>query len=89
APAIDERDPYKDGAMENKALLPQVPGSVFKIVVAAAAFENGLVHGQTFNCDRKINGEQEEKKKGMRSFEDSFAISCNRTFGELGKQLIA
>ncbi|QAV27323.1 penicillin-binding protein 2 [Anoxybacillus flavithermus] len=89
APAIDERDPYKDGAMENKALLPQVPGSVFKIVVAAAALENGLVHGQTFNCDRKINGEQEEKKKGMRSFEDSFAISCNRTFGELGKQLIA
>ncbi len=25
----------------------------------------------------------------MRTFEDSFAISCNRTFGELGKQLIA
>lgn len=88
-PAIDERDPYKDGAMENKALLPQVPGSVFKIVVAAAAFENGLVHGQTFNCDRKINGELEEKKKGMRTFEESFAISCNNTFAELGKQLIA
>ncbi|GIW50034.1 MAG: penicillin-binding protein 4B [Anoxybacillus sp.] len=89
APAIDERDPYKDGAMENKALLPQVPGSVFKVVVAAAALEHGLIHGQTFNCDQKINGELEEKKKGMRTFEDSFAISCNRTFGELGKQLIA
>lgn len=89
APAIDERDPYKDGAMENKALLPQVPGSVFKVVVAAAALEHGLIHGQTFNCDQKINGEPEEKKKGMRTFEDSFAISCNRTFGELGKQLIA
>ncbi|KIQ94523.1 Penicillin-binding protein A [Anoxybacillus thermarum] len=89
APAIDERNPYKDGAMENKALLPQVPGSVFKVVVAAAALEHGLIHGQTFDCDRKINGELEEKKKGMRTFEDSFAISCNRTFGELGKQLIA
>ncbi|EPZ39758.1 MULTISPECIES: penicillin-binding protein 2 [Anoxybacillus] len=89
APAIDERDPYKDGAMENKALLPQVPGSVFKVVVAAAALEHGLIHGQTFNCDQKINGEPEEKKRGMRTFEDSFAISCNRTFGELGKQLIA
>ncbi|MGG6431127.1 peptidoglycan D,D-transpeptidase FtsI family protein [Anoxybacillus sp. D401a] len=89
APAIDERNPYKDGAMENKALLPQVPGSVFKVVVAAAALEHGLIHGQTFNCDQKINGEPEEKKRGMRTFEDSFAISCNRTFGELGKQLIA
>ncbi len=89
APAIDERDPYKDGAAENRALLPQVPGSVFKVVVAAAALENGLVHGQTFNCDRKINGEPEEKKKGMRTFEESFAISCNNTFAELGKQLIA
>lgn len=89
APAIDERDPYKDGAAENHALLPQVPGSVFKVVVAAAALENGLVHGQTFNCDRKINGEPEEKKKGMRTFEESFAISCNNTFAELGKQLIA
>ncbi|MGJ7035069.1 peptidoglycan D,D-transpeptidase FtsI family protein [Anoxybacillus eryuanensis] len=89
APAIDERNPYKDGAAQNRALLPQVPGSVFKVVVAAAALENGLIHGQTFNCDRKINGEPEEKKKGMRSFEESFAISCNRTFGELGKQLLA
>lgn len=89
APAIDERDPYKDGAAENHALLPQVPGSVFKVIVAAAALENGLVHGQTFNCDRKINGEPEEKKKGMRTFEESFAISCNNTFAELGKQLIA
>ncbi|CUA81091.1 peptidoglycan D,D-transpeptidase FtsI family protein [Anoxybacillus suryakundensis] len=89
APAIDERNPYKNEAAQNKALLPQVPGSVFKVVVAAAALENGLVHGQTFNCDRKINGEPEEKKKGMRSFEESFAISCNNTFAELGKQLIA
>ncbi|WP_461200270.1 peptidoglycan D,D-transpeptidase FtsI family protein [Anoxybacillus sp. TBDG-1] len=89
APTIDERNPYKDEAAQNKALLPQVPGSVFKVVVAAAALENGLIHGQTFNCDRKINGEPEEKKKGMRTFEESFAISCNRTFGELGKQLIA
>ncbi|MBB6177929.1 cell division protein FtsI/penicillin-binding protein 2 [Anoxybacillus tengchongensis] len=89
APVIDERNPYKDGAAQNRALLPQVPGSVFKVVVAAAALENGLIHGQTFNCDRKINGESEEKKKGMRSFEESFAISCNRTFGELGKQLLA
>ncbi|KHF31320.1 Penicillin-binding protein 4B [Anoxybacillus sp. BCO1] len=49
--------------MENKALLPQVPGSVFKVVVAAAALEHGLIHGQTFNCDQKINGEPEEKKE--------------------------
>ncbi|MBB5354620.1 cell division protein FtsI/penicillin-binding protein 2 [Anoxybacillus mongoliensis] len=89
APAMDERNPYKNEAAQNRALLPQVPGSVFKVVVAAAALENGLVHGQTFNCDRKINGEPEEKKKGMRSFEESFAISCNNTFAELGKQLIA
>ncbi|WP_297992401.1 penicillin-binding protein 2 [Anoxybacillus sp.] len=89
APAIDERDPYANNAAQNQALLPHVPGSIFKVVVAAAALEHGLVQGQQFNCNRKINGEPEEKKKGTRTFEDSFAISCNNTFAELGKQLIA
>jgi penicillin-binding protein 4B len=64
-------------------------GSIFKTVVAAAAIDQSLDDpARLFNCSVKINGEPETKYNyGMLSFTDSFARSCNRTFGELAKEL--
>jgi cell division protein FtsI/penicillin-binding protein 2 len=89
-PEMDEDDPYKDGAAENQALLPQIPGSIFKVVVAAAAIEKGLVPSErTFDCSKKINGEPNDADDdSFLSFKDSFAVSCNNTFGILGKELV-
>ncbi|MCZ0756039.1 peptidoglycan D,D-transpeptidase FtsI family protein [Anoxybacillus sp. J5B_2022] len=89
-PAMDPHDPYKNGGAENQMLLPQIPGSVFKTVIAAAAVETGIVNDkQTFDCSRKIDGTPDvEHTYGQLSFEKSFAVSCNNTFATLGKQLV-
>jgi cell division protein FtsI/penicillin-binding protein 2 len=68
------------------------PGSIFKTVIAAGAIEENIINPQSsFNCDLDIQGKplvEEKDKKGVLDFEDSFAQSCNYTFGELGKQLV-
>ncbi|MBB5324852.1 cell division protein FtsI/penicillin-binding protein 2 [Anoxybacillus tepidamans] len=90
-PAMNPRDPYKNNGAENQMLLPQIPGSVFKTVIAAAAIETGIAtKRRTFNCSRKIDGTtpDTEHAYGMLSFEKSFAVSCNNAFATLGKQLV-
>lgn len=71
------------------------PGSIFKIVVAAAAIENGIDIDRTYTCDGhvQLNGLSVkcdtggESGHGEISFEDAFAQSCNSFFIQLGQEL--
>lgn len=90
-PNMNPRDPYKNRGAENQMVLPQIPGSVFKTVVAAAALEEGLASpAAMFDCSKKIDGTtlDEEHDYGMLNLADSFAVSCNNAFAALGKQLV-
>jgi cell division protein FtsI/penicillin-binding protein 2 len=88
-PLFDPDQPYKQGG-KNHTILPQIPGSVFKIVTAAAAIEkNKIEPGRHFNCDLKLQGEGGAKRElGKLTFEQSFVQSCNFTFGKLSNELI-
>lgn len=88
-PTINKKDPYSGAGITNMMLKQQIMGSVFKTVVAAAAIDNNLDDpARMFNCSKKINGKPELKYNyGMLDFTNSFARSCNRTFGELASEL--
>ncbi|MEH7119045.1 penicillin-binding transpeptidase domain-containing protein [Neobacillus vireti] len=88
-PAVNKKDPYSGAGIANKMLKQQILGSVFKTVVAAAAIDHNLDNpSRQFDCSKKINGKPEVKYNyGMLDFTNSFARSCNRTFGELAKEL--
>lgn len=88
-PAINKNDPYSSAGVTNKMLKQQIMGSVFKTVVAAAAMDHNLDNPtRLFDCSKKINGKPELKYNyGMLNFSDSFARSCNHTFGELAQEL--
>ncbi len=88
-PVINSNDPYSGSGITNRMLKQEIMGSIFKTVVAAAAIDQNLDDPtRLFNCSIKINGEPELKYNyGMLSFTDSFARSCNRTFGELAREL--
>lgn len=88
-PAINKKDPYSSSGIANLMLKQQIPGSVFKAVVAAAAIDHSLdAPARLFDCSKKINGKLERQYNyGLLNFSSSFARSCNRTFGELAKQL--
>jgi penicillin-binding protein 4B len=88
-PAINQSDPYSGSGITNRMLKQEIMGSIFKTVVAAAAIDNNLDDPtRLFDCSKKINGDPELKYNyGMLSFTDSFARSCNQTFGELAKEL--
>ncbi|MDD4564547.1 MAG: penicillin-binding protein 2 [Eubacteriales bacterium] len=67
------------------------PGSIFKIIVAAAALENEVVEEETkLLCSgyEEINGVRircsNEEGHGEISFRDAFAESCNSYFIQLG-----
>ncbi len=71
------------------------PGSVFKIIVAAAALEQGIKPEQTFTCAGHvtINGQKVNCKTGGETghgtitFRDAFAQSCNSAFIQMGQQV--
>lgn len=71
------------------------PGSVFKIVVAAAALEKGIEPSEVFHCAgyEVINGKKVkcqtggEEGHGNITFEDAFAKSCNSAFIQLGQKV--
>ena len=85
----------ENGELINKAIQGLYPpGSVFKIVVAAAALESGSISmDDTFDCKGKvtINGVDlicEEKQDGHGTLDlgQAFAKSCNCYFAQLGKK---
>lgn len=91
-PALNPRAPFEDEGVNNVLLERHFPGSVFKTVIAAGAIEENIVDDQSaFNCDLDIQGKllvDEKDRKGVLDFEESFASSCNHSFGELGKKLV-
>ncbi|HAQ06023.1 MAG TPA: penicillin-binding protein [Bacillus bacterium] len=88
-PLINKGNPFSGEGIKNMMVKQHIPGSVFKTVVAAAAIDTGYNDPQRlFDCSKKINGEPDVKyDHGMLDFNDSFARSCNRTFGEIAREL--
>ncbi|MEG0830497.1 MAG: penicillin-binding transpeptidase domain-containing protein [Anaerovoracaceae bacterium] len=71
------------------------PGSIFKIIVAAAALEQGMSTEDTFHCKgyENINGKKikcqtgGEKGHGKITFHQAFAQSCNSSFIQIGEKV--
>lgn len=78
----------------NQALQAVVPGSIFKIVTAAAALEYGVVHPkEEFHCTGHYGKYGlscwKTEGHGRLTFEEGFAKSCNITFAEVASRLTA
>ncbi len=81
-----------DGELINRALSEQTVGSVFKIVVAAAAIEAGIDDfampcNGTITVDDRDFGCPREGGHGEMDIESAFAESCNVYFISLGQML--
>lgn len=88
-PSFNIQFPFGEGA-KNQLITAQTPGSIFKIVVAAAAIELNLINKfDLFDCSKDLYGENEEPRKlGKLNFQESFAQSCNYTFSQLATELL-
>ncbi|MFS0780823.1 peptidoglycan D,D-transpeptidase FtsI family protein [Bacillus sp. 1P06AnD] len=85
-PSLSEgSDPNKGDGAKNRMVQQATLGSVFKTVVSAAALEEGEVNDtMVFDCNQTIKGSPEQERPlGLLNFTESFARSCNRTFGDL------
>ena len=78
------------GELINRGLYPQTVGSVFKIIIAAAALEAGLEHyryecnGGIFVGDRFFSC-HDKNGHGNIGIKEGFALSCNSYFIALGQ----
>ena len=87
---LDEQQP-----LFNKSLGTYTPGSIFKMVTAAAALENGISADTTYNCPGyvELGGIQmkctsyEEGGHGNINMAQAFARSCNSYFINLGLEI--
>ena len=101
-PSYDPADPPKitedneseyDGVyLDNVVSSTFTPGSVFKIITAAAAIENiPDIYNQSFTCDGYLDVEGNpitcEYAHGTQSFSEAFANSCNCAFGQIAMQV--
>ncbi len=88
-PTFNIHFPFDDGA-KNHMVSAYTPGSIFKIVVAAAAIEQNLITKfDLFDCNKNLYGDKEEPRMlGLLSFQESFAQSCNYTFTQLAAELV-
>ncbi|MDO4485221.1 MAG: penicillin-binding protein 2 [Bacillota bacterium] len=93
---VDDYLEAGDDELINKATQGEYPpGSVFKIVVAAAALEQGISPDKVFTCAGtssaggiEIGCETGGKEgHGDIRFEEAFAESCNSCFVQLGQQI--
>jgi len=80
----------------NKAIWPYDLGSIFKIVVAAAAIESGKIDlNEKYKCDGSITvgnntincSTYESHKDREITIDEAFALSCNTTFVKIGMKL--
>lgn len=87
APGLDPQHPFSH---PNYMLTPEFPGSVFKVVTAAASIENNIVNDtMTFDCNKDVYGDgRATRQLGTLNFEQSFSESCNYTFATLGNRLM-
>lgn len=87
---LDEEQP-----LFNRALGTYTPGSIFKMVTAAAALENGFSPDTTFNCPGYVDlgglrmkcTSFEEGGHGNINMAQAFARSCNSYFINLGMEI--
>jgi cell division protein FtsI/penicillin-binding protein 2 len=82
------------GSYLNTAVISYQPGSVFKIITAGCALEEGLISLEsTFTCTGEVlaDGIRKEACKhgghGTITLAQAFASSCNCTFYEINKML--
>lgn len=83
----------QESALMNRALTSYHPGSLFKILVAAAALDKGVVDFSTaFHCSGayRFNEQLEiscwkEEGHGDLTFEQALAFSCNPAFIEIAR----
>ncbi|MGQ9498051.1 MAG: peptidoglycan D,D-transpeptidase FtsI family protein [Desulfotomaculales bacterium] len=88
---IEEYLETSDGAFTNRALTLYFPGSLFKIVVAAAALEEGVVDENDYyfcsgHQDRLVHCWLPEGHGGI-TFARAFAESCNPVFARIAVRL--
>lgn len=82
-----------DGELLNKAILQYNPGSVFKVIVAAAFMENNYNEEMMYECKGKtiIDGIEfvchKKEGHGTQNIKEAFANSCNCAFYEIGKMV--
>lgn len=85
-------DPQQTTDWSNRALKAVTPGSIFKLVTAAAALESGIVQPKKqFHCHGTYGkyGLTCWKKEGhgTLNLEEGLAVSCNTVFAHLGERL--
>ncbi|CAH0346576.1 penicillin-binding transpeptidase domain-containing protein [Bacillus sp. CECT 9360] len=87
-PRVNKEDPNHLGN-KNMMLMRETPGSVFKVIVAAAAIDSEMAESsRMFNCNLRIDGSPDtEYEHGLLTFDQSFSRSCNRTFAELAQEM--
>ncbi|WP_161568267.1 peptidoglycan D,D-transpeptidase FtsI family protein [Anaerobacillus alkaliphilus] len=88
-PTFNIHFPFDEGA-KNHIVSSYTPGSIFKIVVAAAAIDQNITNKfDLFDCNRNLYGDQEEPRMlGSLTFQESFAQSCNYTFAKLASEML-
>jgi cell division protein FtsI/penicillin-binding protein 2 len=76
---------------DNRAVMEEVPGSIFKTVVAVAALEEGIVKPDTvFHCNGEWKYGLKDPHKGghgRETFSQAFANSCNIVMGQVAEKL--
>ena len=83
----------QNGELINRCITAYNPGSVFKIIVAASALEEGINEDRIYNCTGKriIDGAEfvchKEDGHGQESLTDAFSNSCNCAFYEIGSEV--
>ncbi|WNS46629.1 penicillin-binding transpeptidase domain-containing protein [Paenibacillus sp. MMS20-IR301] len=80
------------GEWNNRALQAAVPGSIFKIVTAAAALEAGVTSPEeAFYCTGEYGKYgltcRDGKGHGALTMAEGFAVSCNTVFAALAERL--
>lgn len=88
----ENEDEYDGVYLDNVMSSSYTPGSIFKIVTAAAAIDNlPDVYSQTFECSGAydIDGQKItcENAHGVIDFETAFSQSCNVAFAQLAVQV--
>lgn len=90
--AGDDTGKYEGVYLNRFTQSTYIPGSIYKIVTAAAALEQiPDIWEQTFTCTGKekfgVDSVTCERAHGQQSFQDAFMNSCNCAFAEVALQL--